>query len=94
MSLTTAVPASAPRLKKPSWKDPRLLLGIMLVLASTAGVVALVGSADQTTEVFVVDEDIPVGTPVSAEDSTPYFSARSSRFSVSRCSFLEREWVE
>ncbi|WP_342024097.1 hypothetical protein AAE021_02520 [Arthrobacter citreus] len=68
MSLTTTVPASAPRLKKPSWKDPRLLLGIMLVLASTAGVVALVGSADQTTEVFVVDEDIPVGTPVSAED--------------------------
>lgn len=68
MSLTTTVQAAAPRLKKPSWKDPRLLLGVMLVLASTAGVVALVGSADQTTEVFVVDENIPVGTPVSAED--------------------------
>ena len=68
MSLTTTVPAPAPRLKKPSWKDPRLLLGIMLVLASTAGVVALVGSADQTTDVFVADADIPVGSPVSAED--------------------------
>lgn len=68
MSLTTTVQPSAPRLKKPSWKDPRLLLGIMLVLASTAGVVALVGSADQTTEVFVVDENIPVGSSVSAQD--------------------------
>lgn len=68
MSLTTAVPASAPRLKKPSWKDPRLLLGIMLVLASTAGVVALVGAADETTEVFAVDKPIPLGTLVTEED--------------------------
>ena len=68
MSLATSMQASAPRLKKPSWKDPRLLLGILLVLASTAGVVALVGSADQTTEVFAVDEAIPLGTLVAAED--------------------------
>ena len=67
MSLATSMQAS-PRLKKPSWKDPRLLLGILLVLASTAGVVALVGSADQTTEVFAVDEAIPLGTLVTAED--------------------------
>lgn len=62
------MPASAPRLKKPSWKDPRLLLGIVLVLASTAGVVALVGSADQTTEVFAIDEAIPLGTQVTEDD--------------------------
>ncbi|MCC3267175.1 hypothetical protein [Arthrobacter gengyunqii] len=68
MSLATSMQASAPRLKKPSWKDPRLLLGILLVLASTAGVVALVGSADQTTDVFAVDEAIPLGTLVAAED--------------------------
>lgn len=68
MSLATGTQAAAPRLKKPSWKDPRLLVGILLVLASTAGVVALVGSADQTTEVFAVDEAIPLGTPVTAED--------------------------
>ncbi len=68
MSLTTNMQASAPRLKKPSWKDPRLLLGIMLVLASTAGVVALVGAADETTEVFAVDRAIPLGTAVTEED--------------------------
>lgn len=68
MSLATSMPASAPRLKKPSWKDPRLLLGIVLVLASTAGVVALVGSADQTTEVFAIDEAIPLGTQVTEDD--------------------------
>ncbi|MET4061173.1 hypothetical protein ABIB35_002738 [Arthrobacter sp. UYP6] len=68
MSLASSMQAPAPRLKKPSWKDPRLLLGVLLVLASTAGVVALVGSADQTTEVFAVDEAIPLGTPVTSED--------------------------
>lgn len=68
MSLTTAKLPDAPRLKKPSWKDPRLILGIMLVLASAAGVVALVGSADQRTDVFAVDDAVPLGSPVSAED--------------------------
>lgn len=68
MSLATSMQASAPRLKKPSWKDPRLLLGILLVLASTAGVVGLVGAADETTDVFAVDNSIPLGTRVTAED--------------------------
>ena len=68
MSLASTMQPPAPRLKKPSWRDPRLLLGILLVLASTAGVVALVGSADQTTDVFVAGEDLSVGTRISAGD--------------------------
>ena len=71
MSLKSGLPvAAAPRLKKPSWKDPRLLLGMLLVLGSTAGTVALVGSADRTTDVYAVGTAIPVGTPVSAGDLT------------------------
>lgn len=58
----------APRLKKPSWKDPRLLIGLMLVLASTAGVIALLESQDSTTEVYAAREDIPVGSALSLED--------------------------
>ena len=46
------------------------MVGILLVLASTAGVVALVGSADQTTDVYAIDKAIPIGTPVSAKDFT------------------------
>ncbi|MCD4849285.1 flagella basal body P-ring formation protein FlgA [Arthrobacter sp. AK01] len=56
------------RLKKPSWKDPRLLIGVLLVLASIAGVIALVGTADRTTQVYAAREDISVGQAVTAAD--------------------------
>lgn len=53
--------ATAARLKRPSWKDPRLLAGILLVLVSVAGVVFLVGSADRTTDVFAARDGVAVG---------------------------------
>ncbi|WP_309073029.1 SAF domain-containing protein [Paenarthrobacter sp.] len=59
---------AAPRLKKPSWKDPRLLIGLLLVLGSMAGVIALVGSADRTTQVYSAREDIAVGQVVTESD--------------------------
>ncbi|WP_115787963.1 SAF domain-containing protein [Arthrobacter silvisoli] len=66
MSANTA--AAAARLRKPSWKDPRLLVGILLVLASVAGVVSLVGAADRTVQVYVAREGIAVGQKVSKDD--------------------------
>ena len=66
MSAGTA--ATGARLKKPSWKDPRLLVGVLLVLASVAGVVSLVGSADRTTEVFAAREAIAVGERLTPEN--------------------------
>lgn len=59
--MSLAASSGAARLKKPSWKDPRLLVGFLLVLASIGGVVALVGSADRTTEVYAAKEPIDVG---------------------------------
>jgi len=59
---------AAARISKPSWKDPRLLIGILLVLVSVAGVVALVGSADKTTQVYAAREEIVVGQLVTTED--------------------------
>ncbi|MCQ9163043.1 MULTISPECIES: hypothetical protein [unclassified Arthrobacter] len=58
----------APRLAKPSWKDPRLFVGILLVLASVAGVVALVGGADRTVPAFVAKDGLVVGQGIT-EDS-------------------------
>jgi len=55
------------RLKKPSWKDPRLLVGILLVLASVVGVVSLVAAADQTTEAYAASEPIAVGEKPAAD---------------------------
>lgn len=60
--------ATAARLKRPSWKDPRLLVGVLLVLASVAGVVFLVGSADRTTEVYAARDGIAVGEKLTPEN--------------------------
>lgn len=60
--------AASARLKRPSWKDPRLLVGILLVLASVAGVVFLVGSADQTTEVYAARDGIAVGEALTEQN--------------------------
>ncbi len=62
-----SVGAGGARLKKPSWKDPRLLIGVLLVLVSVAGVTALVGAADRTNEAFAAREPIAVGERVSAD---------------------------
>ncbi|WP_120520094.1 SAF domain-containing protein [Arthrobacter celericrescens] len=66
--MTENTTAAAARLRKPSWKDPRLLVGILLVLASVAGVISLVGAADRTVQVYVAREGIAVGQKVSKDD--------------------------
>ncbi|TDT82535.1 hypothetical protein DFO47_102466 [Arthrobacter sp. AG258] len=58
----------AARLKRPSWRDPRLLVGVLLVLVSIAGVVFLVGSADRTTEVYAARDGIAVGERLTPEN--------------------------
>lgn len=58
--------APGARLTKPSWKDPRLLVGLLLVLASIAGVVALVDAADKTVGTYAAKEDIAVGQMIDA----------------------------
>jgi hypothetical protein len=56
--------SDARRLRKPSWRDPRLLAGILLVLASAAGVVALVSSLDNSVAMYVAKDDISLGEKV------------------------------
>lgn len=60
----------APRLSKPSWKDPRLLIGILLILASVAGVVALVGSAGRTVPMYAARDVLTVGQKVTRDSFT------------------------
>lgn len=61
------VQGPAPRLAKPSWKDPRLLIGILMVLASVAGVVALVANAGKTVPVYAAKEVLVVGQKITAD---------------------------
>ncbi|WP_347107881.1 SAF domain-containing protein [Paenarthrobacter sp. S56] len=59
---------AAARLKRPSWKDPRLLIGLLLVLLSVSGVIGLVGSADRTVQVYAAKSAIAVGQSLTMED--------------------------
>jgi len=59
--------AGGARLKKPSWKDPKLIVGVLLVLASVVGVTSLVGAADQTAEAYTAREAIAVGETLTVD---------------------------
>lgn len=48
--------------------DPRLLIGIVLIAASTTGVWALVSGLDDAVEVYVVRETVTPGTRIDAAD--------------------------
>lgn len=62
--------ADAPRLRRPGWKDPRLLVGVLLVMVSVAAVVLLVRQADSRVEYWAAAQDITPGTVLKAEHLT------------------------
>lgn len=60
--------AAMMRLRKPRWKDPRLIVGIVLVVASVLMGATLVSRLSETTPVLVARSAIVPGDPISAED--------------------------
>lgn len=62
-----AVPA-AMRLRRPRWKDPRLVVGIALVLLSILLGAVLVSRLAETSTVYAAREDIVPGDVISGED--------------------------
>lgn len=58
----------APRLRRPSWRDPRLLVGCALVAGSVALGATVVSSARDTAPVYVAAHDLVPGDPVTASD--------------------------
>lgn len=57
-----------PRLRRPSWKDPRLLLGVVILLVSVAGVVTLVSSQDRTVPVYAAARSLGAGEELTTDD--------------------------
>lgn len=62
---TPASPAAV-RLRRPGWRDPRLLAGVVLVAVSVAMGSALVAAAGRTVEVYAAAEALVPGDPVDA----------------------------
>jgi hypothetical protein len=57
--------------RRPVWLDPRFVVGLVLVLASTGGVVALLRSADSSVVVMAAREPLDAGSTVHASDLVP-----------------------
>lgn len=58
----------ASRIRTPGWRDPRLIVGIILVAMSVTGVVALVQSMDARQGYWAASVDIVPGAQASSED--------------------------
>lgn len=58
----------ARRIRPPGWRDPRLIVGIVLVTLSVTGVVTLVHNIDDRQGYWAASNDIVPGAKVSAED--------------------------
>ncbi|KGN32327.1 hypothetical protein N802_18355 [Knoellia sinensis KCTC 19936] len=59
---------SAQRLHKPSWRDSRLLIGLLLVLASTAIGAYVVSRADDRMPMYAAKSGLVAGQPLTADD--------------------------
>ncbi len=58
----------ASRIRRPSWRDPRLLVGILLVLCSLVGGGRVVAMADDSQPFYVLDHEVTPGDSLTSSD--------------------------
>jgi hypothetical protein len=58
----------ATRQRRTRWRDPKLWLGVVLVLTSIVVGARVLASADDTVAVWQLSRDIPAGSPVGSSD--------------------------
>lgn len=58
----------ATRLQRPAWRDARLLIGLVLVLASVAVGSTVVAAADDRTAMYAAREALVPGQPLTDDD--------------------------
>ncbi|EWT00827.1 hypothetical protein N865_13410 [Intrasporangium oryzae NRRL B-24470] len=68
--MTELARPAAKRLQRPSWRDSRLVVGILLVLLSATLGAKAVASADDRTPVYVAADDLVAGDRVTASSFT------------------------
>lgn len=57
--------APAARLRRPSWRDTRLVVGVLLVLLSTAAGARIMAAADDTVGVWAASRTLPAGAALT-----------------------------
>lgn len=83
MSAPTSPPAR--RLDRPRWLDPRLLVGVLLVLASVAVGARVIAAAERGELVWSAARDLPAGTTLRADD----LQATSVRLADSAAQYVD-----
>jgi hypothetical protein len=63
-------PPPASRASAPGWRDPRLVLGVVLVAACVLVGSRLLAGADDTVAVWSLRHDVPAGAALTASDLT------------------------
>jgi hypothetical protein len=54
--------------RKRFWFDPRLAIGLVLIVASVAGVFGIVSTADASTQVLAARDDLAPGDRIDEDD--------------------------
>jgi len=58
----------AGRLRRPGWRDPRLLLGLLLIAVSVTAVTTMVRSADETAPYYAASDTLTPGTVLTRDN--------------------------
>lgn len=66
--MATSIDAVQGRIRRPSWRDPRLLVGLALIALSVAAVVWIIRGADTTKPYVAAGRDLAPGTVLTEDD--------------------------
>ena len=69
--MTSPPSPPARRLRPRSWFDPRLILGVLLVLGSVVTGSAVISAADRSVRVWALTRDVAAGTVLTGDDVRP-----------------------
>lgn len=67
----TASASPAMRFRRPGWRDPRLVVGVLLVCLSVVLGAQLLSGRDDVTQVWAVGEAVAAGATLSSDDVRP-----------------------